>query len=81
MCIRDRVELRSKNPFGPYEEYVGMAQGKNKKVNGPHQGAWAVSYTHLIVLANPEFARLACNLRVVLEYEIIYEADIDALLG
>ena len=35
-----QVELRSKNPFGPYEEYVGMAQGKNKKVNGPHQGAW-----------------------------------------
>ena len=35
-----QVELRSKNPYGPYEEYVGMAQGKNKKVNGPHQGAW-----------------------------------------
>lgn len=35
-----QVELRSKNPFGPYEEYVGMAQGKNKRVNGPHQGAW-----------------------------------------
>lgn len=34
-----QVELRSKNPFGPYEEYVGMAQGKSK-VNGPHQGAW-----------------------------------------
>lgn len=34
-----QVELRSKNPFGPYEEYVGLAQGKTK-VNGPHQGAW-----------------------------------------
>lgn len=34
-----QVILRSKNPFGPYEEYVGMAQGKSK-VNGPHQGAW-----------------------------------------
>ena len=35
-----QVELRSKNPFGPYEEYVGLAQGKNPRVNGPHQGAW-----------------------------------------
>jgi beta-xylosidase len=35
-----QVELRSKNPYGPYEEYVGLAQGKNKYVNGPHQGAW-----------------------------------------
>ena len=35
-----QVELRSKNPYGPYEEYVGLAQGKNKTVNGPHQGAW-----------------------------------------
>lgn len=34
-----QVILRSRNPFGPYEEYVGMAQGKSK-VNGPHQGAW-----------------------------------------
>jgi hypothetical protein len=34
-----QVELRSKSPFGPYEEYVGLAQGKSK-VNGPHQGAW-----------------------------------------
>ena len=34
-----QVILRSKDPFGPYEEYVGMAQGKSK-VNGPHQGAW-----------------------------------------
>ncbi len=34
-----QVILRSKKPFGPYEEYVGMAQGK-AKVNGPHQGAW-----------------------------------------
>lgn len=35
-----QVELRSKNPYGPYEEYVGLAQGENKRVNGPHQGAW-----------------------------------------
>lgn len=35
-----QVELRSRNPYGPYEEYVGLAQGKNKNVNGPHQGAW-----------------------------------------
>jgi len=35
-----QVELRSRNPFGPYEEYVGLAQGKVKTVNGPHQGAW-----------------------------------------
>ena len=35
-----QVELRSKDPFGPYEEYVGLAQGKVKEVNGPHQGAW-----------------------------------------
>lgn len=34
-----QVELRSKSPFGPYDEYVGLAQGKSK-VNGPHQGAW-----------------------------------------
>lgn len=34
-----QVELRSKSPYGPYEEYVGLAQGKSK-VNGPHQGAW-----------------------------------------
>ena len=35
-----QTELRSRSPFGPYEEYVGLAQGKNKRVNGPHQGAW-----------------------------------------
>ncbi|MCF0180338.1 MAG: glycosyl hydrolase 43 family protein [Bacteroidales bacterium] len=35
-----QVELRSKNPYGPYEEYVGLAQGNVKTVNGPHQGAW-----------------------------------------
>lgn len=34
-----QVELRSRSPYGPYEEYVGLAQGKTK-VNGPHQGAW-----------------------------------------
>ncbi|MCD8208914.1 MAG: glycoside hydrolase 43 family protein, partial [Bacteroidales bacterium] len=31
--------LRSRNPYGPYEEKVVMAQG-NSPVNGPHQGAW-----------------------------------------
>jgi hypothetical protein len=34
-----QVELRSKSPYGPYEEKVTLAQGKSK-VNGPHQGAW-----------------------------------------
>lgn len=34
-----QVELRSKSPYGPYEEHVTLAQGKSK-VNGPHQGAW-----------------------------------------
>ena len=34
-----QVELRSRSPYGPYEEYVGLAQGKTK-INGPHQGAW-----------------------------------------
>ncbi len=31
--------LRSRSPYGPYEEKVVMAQG-NSSVNGPHQGAW-----------------------------------------
>lgn len=34
-----QVTLRSRSPFGPYEEKVVMAQGKSE-VNGPHQGAW-----------------------------------------
>ena len=34
-----QVIMRSRDPFGPYEEYVGLAQGKTQ-VNGPHQGAW-----------------------------------------
>ena len=34
-----QVELRSKSPYGPYEERVTLAQGKSM-VNGPHQGAW-----------------------------------------
>lgn len=34
-----QVVLRSKNPYGPYERKVVMAQGKSS-VNGPHQGAW-----------------------------------------
>ena len=31
--------LRSKSPWGPYEERVVMAQG-DSETNGPHQGAW-----------------------------------------
>jgi len=34
-----QVVLRSKNPWGPYEERVVMAQGASE-TNGPHQGAW-----------------------------------------
>ena len=34
-----QVVLRSRSPYGPYEERVVMAQGKSP-VNGPHQGAW-----------------------------------------
>ncbi len=34
-----QVVLRSRNPYGPYEAKVVMAQGKSP-VNGPHQGAW-----------------------------------------
>lgn len=34
-----QVVLRSRSPFGPYEERVVMAQG-DSPVNGPHQGAW-----------------------------------------
>jgi beta-xylosidase len=33
------VALRSKNPFGPYEDKIVLAQGKSS-TNGPHQGAW-----------------------------------------
>lgn len=31
--------LRSKNPYGPYEEHISLEQG-NTEINGPHQGAW-----------------------------------------
>lgn len=34
-----QVALRSKSPWGPYEEKVVMAEGSSG-VNGPHQGAW-----------------------------------------
>ena len=34
-----QVVLRSKNPYGPWEERVVLAQGKSG-TNGPHQGAW-----------------------------------------
>lgn len=36
-----QVTLRSRSPFGPYEEYISMAQGGDlNHINGPHQGAW-----------------------------------------
>lgn len=31
--------LRSRSPFGPYEDRIVMAQGSTS-VNGPHQGGW-----------------------------------------
>lgn len=31
--------LRSKNPYGPYEEHISLEQG-GTEINGPHQGAW-----------------------------------------
>lgn len=31
--------LRSKHPYGPYEEHISLAQG-DTEINGPHQGAW-----------------------------------------
>lgn len=31
--------LRSKNPYGPYEEHVSLEQG-DTQINGPHQGGW-----------------------------------------
>ena len=34
-----QVVLRSRSPWGPYEEKVVMAEGRSG-VNGPHQGAW-----------------------------------------
>ena len=34
-----QLALRSKSPYGPYEQKVVMAQGKTD-INGPHQGAW-----------------------------------------
>ena len=34
-----QVAMRSKNPFGPYESKIVLAQGKTD-INGPHQGAW-----------------------------------------
>lgn len=33
------VALRSKNPYGPYEDKIVLAQGKTA-INGPHQGGW-----------------------------------------
>ena len=34
-----QLALRSKSPFGPYDEKVVLKQGSSK-VNGPHQGGW-----------------------------------------
>ncbi len=34
-----QVVLRSKNPYGPYEDRIVMAQ-ENTEINGPHQGGW-----------------------------------------
>lgn len=34
-----QLVLRSRSPYGPYEQKVVLAQGKSS-VNGPHQGAW-----------------------------------------
>lgn len=34
-----QMALRSRNPFGPYESKIVMAEGKSG-INGPHQGAW-----------------------------------------
>ena len=31
--------LRSKNPYGPYEEHISLSQGETD-INGPHQGGW-----------------------------------------
>ena len=39
-----QLVLRSRQPFGPWEEKVVMAQGKTS-VNGPHQGAWVDTQT------------------------------------
>jgi beta-xylosidase len=36
--------LRSKDPFGPYENRTIMHQGSSK-INGPHQGAWVTTDT------------------------------------
>lgn len=34
-----QLALRSKSPYGPYEQKVVLSQGKTP-VNGPHQGGW-----------------------------------------
>jgi beta-xylosidase len=34
-----QLVLRSKNPYGPYEEHVSLEQG-DTQINGPHQGGW-----------------------------------------
>ncbi|MFV0536440.1 MAG: glycoside hydrolase 43 family protein [Dysgonomonas sp.] len=39
-----QLALRSKDPFGPYERKVVLAQGKTD-INGPHQGGWVDTTT------------------------------------
>ena len=39
-----QLVLRSKKPYGPYEEKIVLAQGKTN-INGPHQGAWIQTQT------------------------------------
>jgi beta-xylosidase len=34
-----QLVLKAKNPYGPYEEHIALAQGETN-INGPHQGAW-----------------------------------------
>ncbi|MFC4873805.1 glycoside hydrolase 43 family protein [Negadavirga shengliensis] len=34
-----QLAIRSRNPYGPYEEKTVMSQG-NTPINGPHQGGW-----------------------------------------
>ncbi|MCC8019047.1 MAG: glycoside hydrolase 43 family protein [Rikenellaceae bacterium] len=39
-----QLALRSRDPFGPYDRRVVMAQG-GTDINGPHQGAWVDTVT------------------------------------
>lgn len=37
-----QVVLRSRSPYGPYEQRIVMAQG-DTDINGPHQGGWVTT--------------------------------------